>query len=435
MSTIKKIIAREILDSRGNPTVEVKVVLSSGIEANAAVPSGASTGTYEALELRDGDEKRYGGLGVKKAVEHVNTEISETLFGHDANNQIGIDRMLCSLDGTENKSRLGANAILGVSLAACRAAAKENDKPLYAYINSLMGKLEKKSLTKMSLPIPMFNVLNGGQHSDSGLSIQEFKIVPAGVFGIDEQIRAGSEVFHALKKLLAADGFSTGVGDEGGFAPRMESNTQALEYIKKAVEAAGYLFGKQMFIGLDAAANSFFDEQENKYILKPENVMLERERLIAIYREWMEKYAVISIEDGLAENDWDGWAAMLDKFKKYRLSGVKSTIMKEVMVIGDDLLVTNVKRLQQAIEHKSCNSVLIKVNQIGTLTETLECILLARKHKMKSVISHRSGETTDDFISDLAVGAGAEFMKSGSLSRSERLCKYNRLMEIASELA
>ncbi len=414
--------------------MEVAVTLSSGATASAAVPSGASTGTYEALELRDGDKNRYGGLGVKKAVEHVNTEIAEALFGHDVDDQFGIDRLLCSLDGTENKSRLGANAILGVSLAVCRVAAIEKGEALYKRINCLMGKLEKKSVTKMRLPIPMFNVLNGGQHSDSGLSIQEFKVVPTGFSDIEDQVRAGSEIFHALKKLLAADGHSVGVGDEGGFAPKLESNTQALEYIKKAIETAGYEFGKQIHIGIDAAASSFFDEQENKYILKPENVMLEKERLIAFYREWMDKFAVISIEDGLEENDWDGWAMMLEKVRRYNIDGVKSSIMKEAMVIGDDLLVTNVKRLQEAIKHKSCNSVLIKVNQIGTLTETLECILLARKNKMKSVISHRSGETTDDFISDLAVGAGAEFMKSGSLSRGERLCKYNRLMEIAGEM-
>ena len=414
--------------------MEVAVTLSSGATASAAVPSGASTGTYEALELRDGDKNRYGGLGVKKAVEHVNTEIAEALFGHDVDDQFGIDRLLCSLDGTENKSRLGANAILGVSLAVCRVAAIEKGEALYKRINCLMGKLEKKSVTKMRLPIPMFNVLNGGQHSDSGLSIQEFKVVPTGFSDIEDQVRAGSEIFHALKKLLAADGHSVGVGDEGGFAPKLESNTQALEYIKKAIETAGYEFGEQIHIGIDAAASSFFDEQENKYILKPENVMLEKERLIAFYREWMDKFAVISIEDGLEENDWDGWAMMLEKVRRYNIDGVKSSIMKEAMVIGDDLLVTNVKRLQEAIKHKSCNSVLIKVNQIGTLTETLECILLARKNKMKSVISHRSGETTDDFISDLAVGAGAEFMKSGSLSRGERLCKYNRLMEIAGEM-
>lgn len=432
MSKIKQIKGREILDSRGNPTVEVSVVLESGVVATAAVPSGASTGTFEALELRDGDKARYGGLGVLKAVENVNKYIQKALKGEDAHNQARIDEIMLELDGTENKSKLGANSILGVSLAVCRAAALEKRMPLYAYIQEICN-IPNKTL---KLPVPMFNVLNGGQHSDSGLSIQEFKIVPIGIKGFSEQLRAGSEIFHALKKLLEAVGQSTGVGDEGGFSPKLESNTQALEFICKAIETAGYKLGSEVSLGIDAAANSFFDENDNHYLLKPEGVTLERERLINLYREWVDKYHVISIEDGLNENDWKGWALLTQKIgKKPLLRELLSlSSMKENMIIGDDLLVTNVKRLQKAIKEKACNSVLIKVNQIGTLSETFDCIRLAKKNKMRCVISHRSGETTDDFIADLAVGTGAEFMKSGSLSRGERICKYNRLARIEDAL-
>lgn len=430
MSKIKEIKSCEILDSRGNPTVEVTVVLESGISATAAVPSGASTGTYEALEMRDGDQKRYGGLGVLKAVNNVEQYIQKALKGQEVGEQTKIDEIMLELDGSENKSVLGANAILGVSLAVCRAAALERKMPLYKYIQELAG-----TTKTLKTPMPMFNVLNGGQHSDSGLGIQEFKIVPIGVKSFAEQLRAGSEVFHALKKLLAEAGQSTGVGDEGGFAPRLESNTQALEYICKAIEKAGYELGREVSLGIDAAANSFFEEKDNHYVLKPEGATLERERLINLYREWVDKYHVVSIEDGLNENDWKGWALLTQKIgKKPLLKELFGLGMQENMIIGDDLLVTNVKRLQTAIREKACNSVLIKVNQIGTLTETIECIRLAKKHKMRSVISHRSGETTDDFIADLAVGTGAEFMKSGSLSRGERICKYNRLLKIEKEL-
>lgn len=432
MSKIKEIKGREILDSRGNPTVEVEIVLESGVTATAAVPSGASTGTYEALELRDGDTSRYGGLGVLNAVSNINLFIQKALRGQDVYNQAKIDEIMLELDATENKSKLGANAIMGVSLAVCRAAATEKGMPLYEYIQEICN-IPNKSL---NLPTPMFNVLNGGQHSDSGLSIQEFKIVPIGIKSFSEQLRAGSEVFHALKKLLENAGQSTGVGDEGGFSPRLESNTQALEFICKAIEGAGYKLGTEVSIGLDAAANSFFDENDNHYLLKPEGVTLERERLINLYREWVDKYHVISIEDGLNENDWKGWALLTQKIGKKPLLKelLKLSSMKENMIIGDDLLVTNVKRLQKAIKEKACNSVLIKVNQIGTLSETFDCIRLAKKNRMRCVISHRSGETTDDFISDLAVGTGAEFMKSGSLSRGERICKYNRLLRIENAL-
>lgn len=418
MSKIKKIHAREILDSRGNPTVEVDVELESGTVATAAVPSGASTGTYEALELRDGDEKRYQGKGVLKAVQNVNTKIAEVVVGMEVSEQKKIDEMMTNLDGTENKSNLGANAILGVSLAVCRAAAKEKEIPLYTYI----AKSFKFRASRFTLPMPMFNIINGGKHSDSGLSIQEYKLVPNGIETFKEQLRAGSEIFHVLAELLESEGFSTAVGDEGGFAPKLESNAKALELINAAIAKAGYKSGSEASIGLDAAANSFYESNEDTYLFKPENSTLSREQLVNIYNEWIGKYHVMSVEDGLNEEDWEGWRNMNAK------------IGKDAMLIGDDLLVTNVKRLEKAIEEKACNAVLVKVNQIGSLTETIDCIKLAQKNKLKVVISHRSGETTDDFISDLAVGTGAEYIKSGSLSRGERICKYNRLLRIEEEL-
>ncbi len=430
MSKIKGIVGREILDSRGNPTVEVEVFLEGDVSAIAAVPSGASTGKFEALELRDGDAKRYGGLGVLSAVKNINTVIRENLLGKEASDQAGVDEIMLKLDGTENKSKLGANAILGVSLAVCRAAANEKKLPLYQYINNICD-----INVKPKLPIPMFNVLNGGQHSDNGLSIQEFKIIPTGVKNFSEQLRAGSEIFHKLKKILEADNQSTGVGDEGGFAPKLESNTQALEIINQAITQAGYELGKQVNLGIDAAASSFYDENENLYTLKPEGVSLEKERLVSIYREWIDKYHLVSIEDGLAEEDWDGWKIMMEKIVSKPISDeIAKNILAEYILVGDDLLVTNVKRLERAIAEKACNAVLIKVNQIGSLSETFDCIRLAKKNKMKVMVSHRSGETTDEFIADLAVGTGAEFIKSGSLSRGERLCKYNRLMKIEQEL-
>jgi enolase len=418
MSKIKKIYAREILDSRGNPTVEVEMELESGIKTRAAVPSGASTGVHEALELRDGNPHRYEGLGVLNAVENVNVKIAEAVVGMEVSDQKKIDEAMIKLDGTENKSVLGANAILGVSLAAARAAAMESEMPLYEYIASSF----KFRASRFTLPMPMFNILNGGKHSDSGLSIQEYKLVPCGVKTFKEQLRAGSEIFHALAELLVSNGYAISVGDEGGFAPQLESNAQALELINAAIEKAGYKKGSQAAIGLDAAANSFYSREEDRYVFKPENSTLTREMLVNIYNEWIDKYNVMSIEDGLNEEDWAGWRAMNEK------------IGGRVMTIGDDLIVTNVKRLKTAIAEKACNAVLIKVNQIGSLTETIDCIKLARKNKMKIVISHRSGETTDDFISDLAVGVGAEYMKSGSLSRGERICKYNRLLRIEEEL-
>ncbi|EKE19454.1 MAG: hypothetical protein ACD_9C00012G0005 [uncultured bacterium] len=430
MLKIKNIIAREILDSRGNPTVEVEVFLSGGQSAAAAVPSGASTGKFEALELRDGDAKRYAGLGVLEAVKNVNTKIKDALVGKDAGSQLVIDEIMLELDGTENKSHLGANAILGVSLAVCRAVALAKKIPLYEYINEISG-----LGVKPKIPVPMFNVLNGGMHSDSGLSIQEFKIIPTGVKTFSEQLRAGSEVFHKLKKILETAHHSSGVGDEGGFSPKLESNTQALELINQAIIESGWELGTQINLGIDAAASNFYEEEEKHYIVKPEGVRLERERLISMYREWIDKYHVVSVEDGLSEDDWEGWAVMTEKIaKKKILDGIPKNVLNENLLVGDDLLVTNVKRVERAIKEKACNAVLIKVNQIGSFSETLECIRLAKKNKLKIMISHRSGETTDDFIADLAAGTAAEFIKSGSLSRGERLCKYNRLMKIEQEI-
>ena len=418
MSKIKKIYAREILDSRGNPTVEVEVELESGVKAKAAVPSGASTGAFEALELRDKNPKRYHGQGVLEAVANVNEKISEAVIGMDVTQQQAIDKKMLELDGTKNKSSLGANAILGASLACARVAAKEKNQELYEYI----AETYKFPAKKFKTPIPMFNIVNGGKHSDSGLCIQEFKLVPNGIEDFKEQLRAGSEIFHTLKEILTSENYSVAVGDEGGFALSLESNAEALEVINQAIEKSGYEAGKEVNIAIDAAANSFYDEKEDKYIFKPENSTLTRETLINIYNEWINKYNVISVEDGLNENDFSGWAVMNEK------------IGGKVMTIGDDLLVTNVERLKKAIEEKSCNAVLIKVNQIGSLTETIDCIKLAQKNKMKVVVSHRSGETTDDFIADLAVGVKADFIKSGSLSRGERICKYNRLLRIEEKI-
>lgn len=420
MALITNVVGREILDSRGNPTVEVEVTLDDGTAARFGVPSGASTGAFEAVELRDGDMDRYDGLGVEKAVSHVNGELREAVVGMEASEQRLIDEKMIALDGTENKARLGANAILGISAAVCRAAALSTGRPLHEHIAELYG--EKKS---GSYPVPMFNILNGGKHSDSGLSVQEFKLIPYGVEGYPDQYRAGSEIFHSLKKLLENEGFAVGVGDEGGFAPHLESHAQALEMIGRAAENAGYKMGQDVFIGLDAASNSFYEQAEDQYTLRPENVSLSRESLVNLYREWIQKYSVVSIEDGLNEEDWGGWMTMRDRFEKE-----SAAWKRPVLSIGDDLLVTNVKRVEKAIAEHSCNAVLIKLNQIGSVTETIDCMRLAEKHGLERVVSHRSGETVDDFIADLAVGAGAEFIKTGSLSRGERIAKYNRLLEI-----
>ena len=425
MATLSDIRGREILDSRGNPTVEVRVTLDNGVSAVAGVPSGASTGSLEAIELRDEDKNRYGGKGVLKAVEHVNGELREKVLGMDVLDQSGIDSAMRELDGTENKARLGANAILGISLAVARAASMNGNVPLHRYIRTLfVGESSDVSVSDGAFPTPMFNVLNGGEHSDSGLSVQEFKLFPKGIAGYAEQLRAGSEIFHSLKGILAKAGYSTGVGDEGGFAPHLESHAQAFEMLIQAIEKAGYVPGKDIFFGIDAAANSFYVSSDDMYALEPEHVRLTRDQLLNVYQEWIEKYFLVSIEDPLHEGDWEGWTLQEERFG----------IGRGIMTIGDDLLVTNPKRVEIAIEKKACNAVLIKPNQIGTLSETLDTMRLAKKHHLKTVVSHRSGETTDDFIADLAVGAGADCIKTGSLSRGERLAKYNRLLAIAEEL-
>jgi len=418
---IKKIQAREILDSRGNPTVEVRVVLDNKIMAKASVASGASTGEFEALELRDEDKSRYGGRGMLRVCENVNKKISKALIGQSVTNQKKIDKIMLKLDGTEDKSNLGANAILGVSLTCARAAAIAINRPLYKYI----AKSFQYPISNIQYPAPMFNILNGGKHADSGLSIQEFMIAPIGIKTAKEKIRAGSEVFHNLKKILSGFGYSTKVGDEGGFAPKLDNNTKAFDLIGEAVEKAGYESGKDIYFAIDAAANSFFISNDKKYVLKPENISLDNNRLISLYLEWIEKYPLISIEDGLNEEDWEGWRMLSSKFKIQN---------SKLMIVADDLTVTNVKRLKKAIKKKCANAIIIKPNQIGTLTETIECVKMAQEAGWKIIVSHRSGETCDDFIADLAVAVGADFLKAGSLSRGERLAKYNRLMEIEEEI-
>lgn len=417
MATLNTILAREILDSRGNPTVEVYVRLEDGSEGISSVPSGASTGTHEALELRDGDTKRYHGKGVLKAVANVNEIIAPALFGMEASSQKEIDAKMLELDGTENKSKLGANAILGVSLAVARAAAKSEGKSLFRYLEGL-GTFHKED---GAFPVPMFNVVNGGEHADSGLSVQEFKIVPSGIQGYSEQLRAGSEIFHTLQSILKKGGYSTDVGDEGGFAPHLEGHGQCFELLVQAIKESGYEPGKEVFLDIDAAANSFYDKESDRYCLEPEKAILNYTEISSLYRDWTSRFPLVSIEDPFHEEDWNGWREF------------NSKMGDKIMLVGDDLLVTNVKRLQKAIDEKACNAVLVKVNQIGTLTETLDCIELAQKHGMKTVISHRSGETCDDFIADLAVATGANFIKTGSLARGERLAKYNRLLAIEEE--
>jgi len=414
MLRISDITAREILDSRGNPTVEACVTLEDGSRAKASVPSGASTGTHEAWELRDADPKRYQGKGVLKAIAHITEDIRPALIGLEATDQRGVDRVMLELDGTENKSRLGANAILGVSLAVARAVAVSKQVELYSYLATLFPYVR----TADTFPVPMFNVINGGEHADSGLSVQEFKIVPKGIATYPEQLRAGSEIFHTLQKLLRADGYTTDVGDEGGFAPQLGSHVQAFELIVRAIEESGYTPGKEVFLDIDAAANSFYQKEHDRYLLEPEKAVLDQAGLTSLYREWMAHFPLFSIEDPFHEEDWGGWRSF------------KEVTGHHLMLVGDDLLVTNVKRLERAIAENACNAVLVKLNQIGTLSETINCIALAKKHAMKVVISHRSGETCDDFIADLAVAAGSDYIKTGSLARGERLAKYNRLLEI-----
>jgi enolase len=410
-ATIADVVAREILDSRGNPTVEVEVTLESGATGRAAVPSGASTGEREAVELRDGDKERYLGKGVRKAVENVNEEIAQALIGADAAPQARVDDTLIRLDGTENKSRLGANAILGASLAVAKAAAAHHDMPLYAYIGGANAK---------ELPVPMMNVLNGGEHADNNVDIQEFMILPVGAGSFAEALRVGAEVFHRLKSELADRGYHTAVGDEGGFAPDLKSNEEALEVLLKAIERAGYEPGNDVSLGLDVAASEFY--KDGKYVLAGEGRELSSDEMIAWMGELIGKYPILTIEDGLDQNDWDGWKKMT------------SELEDKIQIVGDDLFVTNTKILERGIREGVCNSILIKLNQIGSLTETLDAIEMAKRAGYTAVISHRSGETEDTTIADVVVGYNTGQIKTGSLSRSDRTAKYNQLLRIESEL-
>ena len=412
MSSIIDIVAREILDSRGNPTVECDVYLESGTMARAAVPSGASTGIREAIELRDGDKKRYGGKGVLKAVENVNGEIADAILGSEASDQAFIDRTMIELDGTENKGRLGANAILAVSMAVARAAAEESGLPLFRYFGG-MGAVQ--------MPVPMMNVINGGAHANNNLDLQEFMIIPVGAPSFKEALRYGAETCHTLKKIINSRGMSTAVGDEGGFAPKCESHEEAIELILEAVKQAGFEPGKDIMIGLDCASSEFFDN--GKYVMKKSGgKAMSAEEWAGVLEGWVNKYPIISIEDGMAEGDWEGWKMLTEK------------LGDRVQLVGDDLFVTNPKILKEGIEKGVANSILIKVNQIGTLTETFEAIEMAKRAGYTAVVSHRSGETEDSTIADIAVGLNAGQIKTGSMSRSDRMAKYNQLLRIEERL-
>ncbi|MBN2495227.1 MAG: phosphopyruvate hydratase [Deltaproteobacteria bacterium] len=408
MSEIIEVHAREILDSRGNPTVEVEVGLASGAFGRFCVPSGASTGQHEALELRDG-EGRYQGKGVRKAVANVNERIAPEVIGMDATGQAELDHAMLELDGTANKENLGANAILGVSIAAARAAAMHTEMPLYRYIGGVNARL---------LPVPMMNILNGGKHAVNNVDIQEFMVVPLGAERFSEALRYGAEVFHQLKKVLTGMGKSVGVGDEGGFAPSLDSNEDALKVIMEAIDKSGLTPGKDVMLALDPAASEFYDAGRKRYLLKGDDKELDAGGMVAYWADLVERYPIASIEDGLAEDDWNGWVEMMKQ------------LGQRIQIVGDDLFVTNTGRLWTGIEQGAANSILIKVNQIGTLTETLECVQTAHRHDMTTVISHRSGETEDTTIADLAVGVGSGQIKTGSSSRSERICKYNQLLRI-----
>jgi enolase len=411
---IEKIKAREVLDSRGNPTVEVDCVLDNGVLGRSIVPSGASTGEHEALELRDGDKKRYLGKGVLKAVGNVNDIIAPAVRGQDPTLQSHIDQMMLALDGTKNKSRLGANAMLGVSMAVARAAAQAHDLPLYRYIGGVKASV---------LPVPMMNIVNGGAHADNNVDLQEFMIMPIGAANLPDAVRMGSEVFHNLKKILHDGGHGTAVGDEGGFAPNLKSNQEAIELILRAIEAAGYKAGDQIALALDAASSEFFDKSASKYIFKKSDKS-ERtaDDMVKLYADWVKKYPIVSIEDGLAEDDWDGWQILTRE------------LGRNVQLVGDDLFVTNTERLARGMGMGVGNAILIKVNQIGTLTQTLDAINMARKASYGIVISHRSGESEDTFIADLAVATNAGQIKTGSMSRTDRVAKYNQLLRIDEEL-
>ena len=413
MTSIAKIHAREILDSRGNPTLEAEVTLADGSFGRAAVPSGASTGTKEAVELRDGDKTRYLGKGVKNAVANVNGAIAEALAGFDAADQQGLDRRLIDLDGTENKGRLGANALLGVSMAAAHAVAASKKQPLWQYLSGLTD-------SDVSLPVPMMNIINGGAHADNNVDFQEFMILPVGASSFSEALRAGAEIFHSLKAVLKGHGLSTAVGDEGGFAPDFRSNVEALDTILEAIGKAGYKAGEDVLLGLDVASSEFFDN--GKYHLVGENKRLSSEQFVDFLADWVAQYPIITIEDGLAEDDWAGWKLLTDR------------IGNKVQLVGDDLFVTNPKILKQGIDSGTANAILIKVNQIGTLTETLEAIAMAHKARYAAIVSHRSGETEDTTISDIAVATTATQIKTGSLCRSDRVAKYNQLLRIEEAL-
>lgn len=412
MSKIVAVNAREIIDSRGNPTVEVDVQLESGIIGTAAVPSGASTGTHEAVELRDGDPRRFGGKGVRKACEHVRKQLAAAILARDPSDQKRIDGLLIEADGTLNKRNLGANAILGVSLACARAAAAQAKQPLYQYLCGVKAQ---------RLPVPMMNILNGGAHADNNVDFQEFMIMPVGLPTFSEALRAGAEIFAALKKILKEKGYSTAVGDEGGFAPSLQSNEEAVELLMKAITFAGYAPGSQIALALDVASSEMY--RDKKYVFhKSSGRSLSAEEMVSFYKTWTEQYPIISIEDGLAEDDWSGWQALTKE------------IGHKVQLVGDDLFVTNAERIREGIKKKAGNAILIKVNQIGTLTETMAAIEAGKKAGFRSVISHRSGETEDTFIADLAVATGVGQIKTGSLCRSERVAKYNRLLKIEEEL-
>lgn len=410
-SKIKQVIGREIIDSRGNPTVEADVILESGVMGRAAVPSGASTGTREALELRDGDKKRFAGKGVLKAVAHINTTLRNVTTGMDALDQRALDDAMLKADGTENKDKLGANALLAVSLASAHAAAQAQNKPLYESL-AVGG--------EFLLPVPMMNIINGGAHADNSVDLQEFMILPAGAPSMAEAIRYGAEVFHALKKVLSDKGLNTAVGDEGGFAPDLSSNEEAISIILQAVENAGYKPGEDIYIAIDAASSEFY--KNGQYVLASENKTLDAGQFINVLEDWVSKYPIISIEDGMDESDWDGWKQITDR------------LGKKIQLVGDDLFVTNTKILQEGIDKGIANSILIKVNQIGTLSETLDAIAMAKKANYTAVISHRSGETEDTTIADLAVATCAGQIKTGSMSRSDRVAKYNQLLRIAEQL-
>ena len=411
MSKIKNIIAREILDSRGNPTVEARVILDNGISAKASVPSGASTGAHEALELRDGDKKRYGGQGVLKAVGKVNEIIAPRLVGQKISEQAAIDKMLIDLDGTAGKKNLGANAILAVSLACARTAALSEKKELFVYLG------ETFSFPAPKIPVPLFNIFNGGRHADTNLDFQEFLIVPKKQSAA-EMIREGAEIFHELGKVLKEAGYDTDTGAEGGYAPDLDSSIEAIEFILAAAIRAGYQPGADLQLGIDVGSSMLYEAKTKKYLFSLDNAYFTAANLIGLYNEWLKKYPLFYLEDGLAEDEWEDWRELT------------AELGKKMLIVGDDLFVTNSDRLRQGLQEKAANAIIIKPNQVGTLTEAVDCIRLAQRHNYKVIVSHRSGETIDDFIVDLAVASGADYLKAGSLSRGERLAKYNRLMEI-----